>query len=256
MERAAEADRYRRCRRTSSTRSPCPRPPAGRAHSCSPAAVALVWNARCRHPRGASSGAAKPRRARPRSLARPGVHVHQRHRDAGDRRQASRATQHPTMPAPTTAIRSPTSGAASHSAFTAVSTVPASTARRAGTRSGHRRHGRGRHHEPVLMRVQAEDRPSKQVGGPGLHLADVEVPVLHRPGEVSRPGRARASLRRWLCRHRRRGTPGISVPRLMPDHRVRTSTSRRPRLGQRLASRSLAQPGRTTQKAVARDGQA
>ena len=40
------------------------------------------------------------------------------------------------MPAPTTVIRSPTSGAASHSAFTAVSTVPASTARAGGTPSG------------------------------------------------------------------------------------------------------------------------
>lgn len=40
------------------------------------------------------------------------------------------------MPAPTTAIRSPISGAASHRAFTAVSTVPASTARPAGTVSG------------------------------------------------------------------------------------------------------------------------
>jgi hypothetical protein len=40
------------------------------------------------------------------------------------------------MPPPTTAIRSPIRGAASHSAFTAVSTVPASTARVAGTSSG------------------------------------------------------------------------------------------------------------------------
>jgi hypothetical protein len=40
------------------------------------------------------------------------------------------------MPAPTTLTRSPTSGAASHSAFTAVSTVPASTARAGGTPSG------------------------------------------------------------------------------------------------------------------------
>ena len=49
---------------------------------------------------------------------------------------SSRATQHPTMPAPTTATRSPRSGRASHSALTAVSTVPASTARRGGTPSG------------------------------------------------------------------------------------------------------------------------
>ena len=47
-----------------------------------------------------------------------------------------RATQQPTIPAPTTVTRSPTSGAASHSAFTAVSTVPASTARAGGTPSG------------------------------------------------------------------------------------------------------------------------
>ena len=40
------------------------------------------------------------------------------------------------MPAPITVTRSPTSGAASHSALTAVSTVPASTARAAGTPSG------------------------------------------------------------------------------------------------------------------------
>ena len=40
------------------------------------------------------------------------------------------------MPAPTTVTRSPISGAASHSALTAVSTVPASTARAGGTSSG------------------------------------------------------------------------------------------------------------------------
>ena len=44
--------------------------------------------------------------------------------------------QQPTMPAPTTATRSPISGRASQSAFTAVSTVPASTARRGGTPPG------------------------------------------------------------------------------------------------------------------------
>ena len=50
------------------------------------------------------------------------------------------ATQQPTMPAPTTVIRSPTSGAASHSALTAVSTVPASTARAGGHAVGHHGH--------------------------------------------------------------------------------------------------------------------
>ena len=40
------------------------------------------------------------------------------------------------MPPPTTLTRSPSRGGASHSAFTAVSTVPASTARSAGTPAG------------------------------------------------------------------------------------------------------------------------
>ena len=40
------------------------------------------------------------------------------------------------MPPPITVIRSPTSGAASQSAFTAVSIAPASTARSAGTPAG------------------------------------------------------------------------------------------------------------------------
>lgn len=56
-------------------------------------------------------------------------------RTAGNRASTA-ATEAPTIPAPTTAIRSPSRGAASHAAFTAVSTVPASTARGAGTPSG------------------------------------------------------------------------------------------------------------------------
>ena len=53
------------------------------------------------------------------------------------KRASSAATQQPTIPPPTTAIRSPTSGAASHRALTAVSTVPASTARAGGHVVGH-----------------------------------------------------------------------------------------------------------------------
>ena len=49
---------------------------------------------------------------------------------------ATVATQHPTIPAPTTLTRSPTRGGASQRALTAVSTVPARTARSGGTPSG------------------------------------------------------------------------------------------------------------------------
>ena len=47
-------------------------------------------------------------------------------------RAASQATTQPTVPAPTTATRSPTRGAASHSTLTAVSTFAANTARALG----------------------------------------------------------------------------------------------------------------------------
>ena len=72
---------------------------------------------------------------RGRDVGAAGVDVDERHLH---RREpaSSRATQQPTMPAPTTVTRSPSSGAASHSALTAVSTVPASTARAGGTSSG------------------------------------------------------------------------------------------------------------------------
>jgi hypothetical protein len=67
-------------------------------------------------------------------VVRPREADAERGRDLG--RASRRATQQPTIPAPTTATRSPTSGAASHRALTAVSTVPASTARAGGTSSG------------------------------------------------------------------------------------------------------------------------
>ena len=71
-------------------------------------------------------------------------------------RARRRATQQPTIPAPTTVIRSPTSGAASHSALTAVSTVPASTARAGRHVIGYDDHGVGRDDVGGLMRVEAE----------------------------------------------------------------------------------------------------
>ena len=58
-----------------------------------------------------------------------GVHVDEGHLGTRGSRRAGGRRSSPTIPAPTTATRSPTSGAASHSALTAVSTVPASTAR-------------------------------------------------------------------------------------------------------------------------------
>ena len=50
---------------------------------------------------------------------------------------------------------------------------------------GHRHDGRRGHDVGGLVRVEAEDGAAEQVGGPVLDHADVEVAVLHRPGEVA-----------------------------------------------------------------------
>ena len=100
----------------------------------SPADVALVCTTRS-HPPAASSGRAKPAPSAAATSARDASTSTSVTSTAGNR-ASRRATQQPTIPAPTTATRSPTSGGASHRALTAVSTVPASTARAGGTSSG------------------------------------------------------------------------------------------------------------------------
>ena len=188
-----------------------------------------------RRARAARPARPGPGSGRPGSRTRPG---------SG---RAAGPTHAPTMPAPTTATRSPTSGAPSHSALTAVSTVPASTARRAGTPSGTTVTAAAGHDVPRLVRVEAEDGAPQQTGRPGLDDADVEVAVLHRPGEVAllerRPHRlalarrhaaaedqglrAAADARDRACGRRRRpgrgrrGRPGGSRPRPAPGPRRR-----------------------------------
>ena len=96
-----------------------------------------------------------------------------------------RATQQPTMPAPTTATRSPTSGAASHRALTAVSTVPASTARSAGTPSGTTTTASAGTTYLVWWGWRQKTSRPTQVGRALLDDPDVEVAVLHRTREVA-----------------------------------------------------------------------
>ena len=95
------------------------------------------WRGRPGRARRRRRRAARTRRRAPRRPpARPGSTSTSWTCDAGEPGQQRARRSSPTMPAPTTVTRSPTSGAASHSAFTAVSTVPASTARAGGTPSG------------------------------------------------------------------------------------------------------------------------
>ena len=111
--------------------------PSGASRSSerwSPAAVALACTTRS-HPPAASSGCAKAAPSAAATSARERSTSTSVTSTAGNR-ASRRATQQPTIPAPTTATRSPISGAASHKALTAVSTVPASTARAGGTSSG------------------------------------------------------------------------------------------------------------------------
>ena len=128
--------------------------------------------------------AGRSRRRAPRRPPPALVDVDQLHRAPG-MAASSRATQQPTMPAPTTAIRSPTSGAASQSALTAVSTVPASTARVRRAPVGYGRHRAGRHDVAVWCGYRQKTVRPSSAGGPLLHDPDVEVAVLDRAGEVA-----------------------------------------------------------------------
>ena len=179
--------------------------PASPSAVASPAGWPLACSTRSASGR-AAAGAAKPTpeprgdggarrpQCRPARPAQPGT------------RAASQATSRPTTPAPTTAMRSPSRGAASHSALTAVSMLAASTARAGGTPSGSSMHRLRRHHVARLVRVQAEHRAAEQRGRAPLDHADAGVAVLDRRRKVAvLERRAHALGTRW--RAPRRETP-------------------------------------------------
>ena len=156
------------------------------SESCRPAPVALVWTTRSRSPRepATSSGRAKPTPSRAATSARVGSTSTSVTRHPGIP-ASRRATQQPTIPAPTTATRSPTRGAASQSALTAVSTVPASTARLAGTSSGTTTTDSTGTTYAVWCGCRQKTVRPDELRRPLLDDADAEVAVLHRRREVT-----------------------------------------------------------------------
>ena len=150
------------------------------------------------------------------------------------------------MPAPTTATRSPTSGRASHIAFTAVSTVPASTAREAGTDDGTTVTAEaGTTYAVWCGYRQNTVRPTNE-DGPSSTTPTLRYPYFTGPGNSPSWNGARIAAY-WLS-----GTPprntSVSVPRLTPERTVRTSTSSAPTAGNG-DGRISPRPGSLTQKA-------
>ena len=97
---------------------------------------------------------------------------------------ATFATQHPTMPAPTTVTRSPIRGGGVPERVDGG--LDGAGEHRSGRRHVVRRRDDRRGGDDVagLVRVQAEDGAPHEVVRTLLDDADVEVPVLHRTGEV------------------------------------------------------------------------
>ena len=89
---------------------------------------------------------------------------------------------------------------------------------------GHGGQRGSRRDEAVLVRVQREDGAPGEAGGPVLDHADRAVAVFHGEGKVALLQRARACA---ACSLAARGpqTTRRSVPRLMPDQRVRTTSA-------------------------------
>ena len=211
----------------------------------SPADVALVCTTRS-HPPAASSGTAKPAPSAVATAARDASTSTSVTRTPGNR-ASRRATQQPTIPAPTTATRSPTSGAASHRALTAVSTVPASTARAGGTSSGTTVTAPAGTTYAVWCGYRQKTVRPRSSTRPPLDGADVEVAVLDRPGEVAflerRAHRGVLARRHAAPEHQRLGAAADAGPQ-RADHDIAP-----PRLGQRDRP-DLTAPGRAEPERV------
>src|SRR3954447_25202143 len=205
-----------------------------------PAAVALVCTTRSHAP-AACSGRAKPAPSAAATSARDGSTSTSVTSIPGNR-ASRRATQQPTIPAPTTATRSPTSGAASHRALTAVSTVPASTARAGGTSSGTTLTAPAGTTYAVWCGYRQKTVRPRSSGGPCSTAPTFRYPYLTGPGKSPSWKGARG------------GTPprkaSVSVPRLTPDRNVRTTTSSRPGSGT-VTGRISPRPGARSQNARA-----
>src|SRR3954447_6589090 len=217
--------------------------PSGASSSserCSPAAVALVCTTRSRPP-AAAAGCAKPAPSARATSAREASTSTSVTSTPG-KRASRRATQQPTIPAPTTATRSPTSGGASHNAFTAVSTVPASTARAGGTPSGTTVTAPAGTTYAVWCGYRQKTVRPRSSGGPCSTAPTFRYPYLTGPGKSPSWKGARG------------GTPprkaSVSVPRLTPDRNVRTTTSSRPGAGSD-TGRISPHPGERSQNASA-----
>ena len=155
--------------------------------SWSPADVALVCRTRSQ-PLDRAGGRPRPRRTGRPAQTPPSALVGSTSTSvtwAPGMPASRRATQHPTIPPPTTATLSPTRGAASQRALTAVSTVPASTARSGGTPSGTTATAStGTTNALWCGKRENTVRPSR-CAGPSSTVPTFEVPVLHRPREVT-----------------------------------------------------------------------
>ena len=132
-------------------------------------------------------------------------------------RAAAVRSSAPTTPAPTTATRPQGPAPASHTAFSAVSMLAASTARAAGTPAGTASAAAAGTSNKRLVRMQREDRPAHQIRRPVLDGADRRVAVLHRKGKRARHER-RAHALELRGRHATVGHQrfGAAADRAMP----------------------------------------
>ena len=137
-----------------------------------------------------------------------GIDVHQR--DGGRPGCAPAASRRAARPRRRRSrrMRSPASGAASQTMFSAVSMLAASTARGVGTASGTAMHIADRGIEDVLVRMQHEHARAGLVG------ADGAVAVFHRERESA--AHQRRAHRLVLARRHPAGEHRASVPREMP----------------------------------------
>ena len=188
--KAPPSDAAPACRRTSS-----PRPPSPQARAAERRRQPGRAGAGVEHDVASPGACVRRRKAAPSASARPrrlGVDVDQRHLGARQARAASAATSSPTTPAPTTTMRSPGPAPASQTAFSAVSMLAASVARRGGHAVRHRQPASS----PARRSGPGADagrRPPARAAPPAPpRPARPRIAVFHREREGALPAAARA----------------------------------------------------------------
>ena len=209
-----------------------------------PASLALVWNT-TQSRGGVPTERQNPHQPHAPDFPDPGLHRPASRAQRGTAPQDRRPGNRPRRRRPPPPGR-PARLSASHTAFSAVSILAASTARRDGSPSANGKTSCSDNIARVLVWIQAR-RPRARRGqfGPRLHPPDQAVAVFHRKGEIPfLPQAAHArpfALRHLTLRNQPLGASADAAPQRADQHLARCANGQRRRAQLDLTGRHVPQ---------------